>query len=367
MMKTCILLFITTFLALGACAESVKISGTFKNGGNGKVVLTDMENKEVGTGEMRDGNFVIICDMDLTSVRNHKLFLYPEKKVSFVLGVSCVTFFVDSPEIYLDVVHDDKGLRISKILGSRFTTEYNSLYEGLQSVKARKDLSEEYKRLSLRVKELKQKLDSGDADLKNELLALRDKYKNSETYVSLVANCCGELLDCREIDDWSDGLDPRLKDNYYVKKLTDKSKLVKQNEIGGEAFVFELIDTTGKTHKLTDYRGKYVLLDFWASWCGPCLAEVPNVKAIYEEYKDKGFEVYGVSLDDKREAWVNAIEKHNLPWVHVSSLKGWECPVAKRYNVTGIPKMYLLDKEGRIVAMDLRGEALKEKVASFFY
>lgn len=109
-----------------------------------------------------------------------------------------------------------------------------------------------------------------------------------------------------------------------------------------------------------------MLLDFWASWCGPCLAEVPNVKAVYEQYKDKGFEIYGVSLDDKKDAWVNAIEKHDLPWIHVSSLKGWECPVAKIYNVTGIPKMYLLDKEGRIVAMDLRGEALKEKVASFF-
>ena len=182
-MKTYILLFVTTFLALGACAECVKISGTFKNGGNGKVVLTDMENKEVGTGEMRDGNFVIICDMDLTSVRNHKLFLYPEKKVSFVLGVACVTFFVDSPDIYIDVVHDDKGLRISKILGSRFTTEYNSLYEGLQSVKARKDLSEEYKRLSLRVKELKQKLDSGDVDLKNELLALGEKHHLSRCFI----------------------------------------------------------------------------------------------------------------------------------------------------------------------------------------
>ena len=361
MMKTYILLFVTTFLALGACAECVKISGTFKNGGNGKVVLTDMENKEVGTGEMRDGNFVITCDMDLTSVRNHKLFLYPEKKVSFVLGVACVTFFVDSPDIYIDVVHDDKGLRISKILGSRFTTEYNSLYEGLQSVKARKDLSEEYKRLSLRVKELKQKLDSGDVDLKNELLALRDKYKNSETYVSLVASCCGELLDYKEIDDWSDGLDPRLKDNYYVKKLTDKSKLVKQNEIGGEAFVFELVDTTGKTHKLTDYRGKYVLLDFWASWCGPCRGEIPNIDKAAKKYRDRGLVVIGISSDRKKADWLKALREEKTSYLQLLGTK--ECNVA--YNFKYIPYIILLDPEGKIIAKKLRGKEIDATIEKY--
>lgn len=109
-----------------------------------------------------------------------------------------------------------------------------------------------------------------------------------------------------------------------------------------------------------------MLVDFWASWCGPCRKEIPNLKMIYEKYKDRGFEIYSVSLDDKREAWITAIAELDLPWVHVSPLKGWDCPVAKRYHVTGIPKMFLLDPEGKIVAVDLRGEDLEKKVDSFF-
>ena len=111
---------------------------------------------------------------------------------------------------------------------------------------------------------------------------------------------------------------------------------------------------------------KPALIDFYASWCGPCRKEVPNLKAIYERFRDKGFEVYSVSLDDKRDAWMKAIAELELPWVHVSSLKGWDCPVAKRYGVTSVPKMYLLNPKGEIIAMDLRGEELEQKVASFF-
>lgn len=103
------------------------------------------------------------------------------------------------------------------------------------------------------------------------------------------------------------------------------------------------------------------MLDFWASWCGPCLREVPNVKKVYDKFHDKGFEILSVSLDDKKDNWVNAIEKNDLNWGHVSSLKGWSCPVAKLYNVSGVPAMLLIDKEGKIVATKLRGDLLRKK------
>jgi peroxiredoxin len=161
-------------------------------------------------------------------------------------------------------------------------------------------------------------------------------------------------------------LTPKVKKSALGKDLAEQIVALKRVNIGGTAPDITLADTAGNTISLASLRGKYVLLDFWASWCGPCRKEFPNVKAIYDEYRDKGFEIYAVSLDDKRGLWTNAIVKNELGWLHVSSLEGWKCPVAKLYNVTGIPKMYLLDKDGVIVAQDLRGEELRAKVASFF-
>lgn len=165
----------------------------------------------------------------------------------------------------------------------------------------------------------------------------------------------------------------------YYGQLTERVKLsaaglwleAKMGEaslvnVGGIAPEIALPDPDGRQLKLSALRGKYVLLDFWSSWCGPCLAEMPNIKAIYNKYHDRGFEIYGVSLDEKAELWQKAIREHGLSWLHVSSLKGWKCPVAQRYGIKAIPKMYLLDKEGHIIAMDLRGEALRQKVESLF-
>jgi thiol-disulfide isomerase/thioredoxin len=123
-------------------------------------------------------------------------------------------------------------------------------------------------------------------------------------------------------------------------------------------------DTSGqKTLALSSLKGKVVLLDFWASWCGPCRKENPNVVALYNKYKSKGFDIFSVSLDQDKNRWLQAIEKDNLSWAsHVSDLKGWASEPAKLYSVTGIPMTLLLDKEGNIIARNLRGEQLTMKL-----
>ncbi len=131
---------------------------------------------------------------------------------------------------------------------------------------------------------------------------------------------------------------------------------------GGEAPDFTMNDRDGKPVKLSDFRGKVMLVDFWASWCGPCRKENPHVVELYHKYHDKGFDVLGVSLDKTKEPWLAAIEKDGLVWNHVSDLKGWTNSAAQLYGVTSIPHTVLVDREGKIIARNLRGEQLTAKL-----
>lgn len=158
-------------------------------------------------------------------------------------------------------------------------------------------------------------------------------------------------------------IDKSIENTAYIKIANKRVNDAKGTMVGYTATTFSQSNTEGKTVNLTDFRGKYVLIDFWASWCKPCRMENPNVVAAYNRFKDKGFTVLGVSMDSNKDAWVTAIKQDNLTWTHVSDLKGWGNEVGKLYGVTGIPQNYLLDKEGKIVAKDLRGPALDEKLA----
>ena len=189
---------------------------------------------------------------------------------------------------------------------------------------------------------------------------------NPNSYVSLdiIKNTGGSIPNVEVLDSLFKSLTETIRNSSAGKELSERIDKLKLVAVGAIAPDFTQMTPENQPVKLSDFKGKYVLIDFWASWCGPCRAENPNVVKVYNQYKDNGFTVLGISLDNEkgRDAWLKAINKDQLTWTQVSDLKGWYNEVAALYSVKAVPQNFLIDPNGKIIAKNLRGEELAAKL-----